>query len=553
MSFMSDRSFVQEIQMMRAGSRASTDSIDAFEAAMVIDGDTGPIFAGRAHPRWKQMQLSHSGATKIMARLTSVAETPTIKPRKPFIKLPGRSKRRTQLHAVDGTEDGAGAGGDQLGEGEKPAMHSPQPHDRDGDGSGVDDDTVPDTEGEDVSTPDHGHGHGMQSRDAALSVDSVGTTATGPPGSARPGQSAGKTKSADTSMVTVESGVRLDGDNLKLPRFPDIIRNQNQEVLRIRRLSLCNNSIEVIPPEISTLKALKEVYLRKNRIRIIPNEFCTLSDLELCDLSYNEISVIPGTINKLHKLRSLDISFNNVGTLPGGMEGLKSLKVFQARNNYLNFAPVLCTMQNLQVLSLHHNWVRSVPSQIKDLKKLKTLILSQNKLGDSTAQEQYYIPESMAQVKGLERLHLRGNPHLKDLPPPVIIALTYVPTLDVDRHLLLQMAALLEKSHPGRLYLMLTRLQVRQMVPSQLMDKVHPHGALAKQSADDEKMMRNMDKSALTKLDESRMQQMKVLANANQPKTTMSMLHGAALGGLVPAAGGTVAAGAGDKRNSEGE
>lgn len=91
----------------------------------------------------------------------------------------------------------------------------------------------------------------------------------------------------------------------RLSAVPDLIFS-SPCVSRIKRLDLGHNNISVLPPSISLLIDLRELWLQHNPIKDIPRDIECCTRLEVIDLKGTEISSLPPAISTLKKLHELE-------------------------------------------------------------------------------------------------------------------------------------------------------------------------------------------------------------------------------------------------------
>ncbi|MDJ0731003.1 MAG: COR domain-containing protein [Crocosphaera sp.] len=101
-------------------------------------------------------------------------------------------------------------------------------------------------------------------------------------------------------------------------------------------LSLNNNQISNIPPEIAELEFLKILSLNNNQISNIPPEIAQLNSLQKLSLDNNQISSIPPEIAQLNSLQRLSLSDNQISNIPPEIAQLNSLQILSLSNNPLN-------------------------------------------------------------------------------------------------------------------------------------------------------------------------------------------------------------------------
>uniref|UniRef100_A0A3B5M1R6 Leucine rich repeat containing 8 VRAC subunit C n=1 Tax=Xiphophorus couchianus TaxID=32473 RepID=A0A3B5M1R6_9TELE len=143
-------------------------------------------------------------------------------------------------------------------------------------------------------------------------------------------------------------------------------------------LELSGCDLERIPSAVFSLNNLQELDLKENKLctveEILSLQHCRR--LVTLRLWHNKITYIPDHITKLHTLETLDISFNKLKKLP-------------SRLFYLNILP------------------ESLPEELFSCKRIKTLVLSNNRLS--------YLSPKVGNLAQLVRLDIKGN-QLDSLP-----------------------------------------------------------------------------------------------------------------------------------------
>ena len=131
-------------------------------------------------------------------------------------------------------------------------------------------------------------------------------------------------------------------------------------------LDLSNSQLDRIPPEISTLIHLKELYLFGNLIKIIPKDIGSLVNLKVLTLGDNKITIIPPEFGELVNLKEwLDLSHNQIEVLPKEFGKLVNLEWLNLTGNYITVIPEeFKCLVNLKTLFLCNNKVKAIPSEI---------------------------------------------------------------------------------------------------------------------------------------------------------------------------------------------
>ncbi len=199
----------------------------------------------------------------------------------------------------------------------------------------------------------------------------------------------------------------LNRDNLtEIP--PVIFKLKNLEALSITGWPYYDDdtnhhTLVRISPQIASLTKLHELNLESNSIHDLPQEFAKLRLLKL--LYFNENSLNDSdmkVICKLDSLTSLDISANDLTRLPISFSNLKYLKYLLINNRWaegcpvgstMGFPKVICSLANLEILTMQGQAIDSLPVAIGNLKKLKVLDLYANSF--------LSMPESIGNLKEL--------------------------------------------------------------------------------------------------------------------------------------------------------
>lgn len=94
----------------------------------------------------------------------------------------------------------------------------------------------------------------------------------------------------------------------------DRVANKNQR--KIKQFDFSNNRIDKIPESISHFSSLKYLYIHDNKIKVIPGSITRLRKLLQLDLSNNLIEDLPCSLSKKNGQFELNISGNYIKELP---------------------------------------------------------------------------------------------------------------------------------------------------------------------------------------------------------------------------------------------
>ncbi|CAN4102187.1 unnamed protein product [Withania somnifera] len=104
-------------------------------------------------------------------------------------------------------------------------------------------------------------------------------------------------------------------------------------------ISLNQNHIATLPPEVGTLTSLRQLHIAHNELTGLPSEIGLLTGLEVLKVNNNRIHSIPETIGGCASLIEVDLSSNLLVELPETIGKLKDLKALYLRNNGLKSLP----------------------------------------------------------------------------------------------------------------------------------------------------------------------------------------------------------------------
>jgi hypothetical protein len=141
----------------------------------------------------------------------------------------------------------------------------------------------------------------------------------------------------DPTTVTV-----LSLDDNELQTLPPEIGN----LVALTSLSLDDNELQTLPPEIGNLVALTSLNLADNELRTLPPEIGNLVALTELDLSENRLVALPAEIGNLLALEGLYLVENRLEALPAEIENLVALIRLDLRKNRLEALNLANSMIN---------------------------------------------------------------------------------------------------------------------------------------------------------------------------------------------------------------
>lgn len=134
----------------------------------------------------------------------------------------------------------------------------------------------------------------------------------------------------------------------------------------LRYLSLSNNRIQAINPQLAYCKKLRKLDLTSNGMTQLPTSLTLLTQIDELVLADNRLNSLPAYFANLRNLKTIDIS-----NLHSGMA--------EFYNNMTKFPAVLTRMSNVEKLFLEKLPIRSLPQSIRNMRKLQVLSLNGNR------------------------------------------------------------------------------------------------------------------------------------------------------------------------------
>ena len=195
---------------------------------------------------------------------------------------------------------------------------------------------------------------------------------------APPQERRGRQKATEKILRCFESGSKsLSLDDNQLTSLPPEIGQLTQ----LTGLDLANNQLSSLPPEIGQLTQLTKLYLPGNQLTSLPPEIGQLTQLRWLDLTNNQLTSLPTEIDQLNQLRWFDLTNNQLTTLPPEIGQLTQLTKLYLPGNQLTSLPTeIGQLTQLTGLYLTNNQLTSLPENISSLPVRVTIDLSGNPL-----------------------------------------------------------------------------------------------------------------------------------------------------------------------------
>ena len=121
--------------------------------------------------------------------------------------------------------------------------------------------------------------------------------------------------SSKIDQAKQKGGTQLNLDGCKMTRFPDLAC----EMVTLTGLSVCNNNLKQLVPEVGLLTKLLSLKLTNNKLLSLPDSIGYLHSLQLFLLDNNQLRSLPDAVATCTSLKVLDVSQNKMAMLPSGL------------------------------------------------------------------------------------------------------------------------------------------------------------------------------------------------------------------------------------------
>uniref|UniRef100_A0A3Q3A6J5 Leucine rich repeat containing 40 n=1 Tax=Kryptolebias marmoratus TaxID=37003 RepID=A0A3Q3A6J5_KRYMA len=202
----------------------------------------------------------------------------------------------------------------------------------------------------------------------------------------------------------------------------------------LTRLDLTNNDISGLPASLSLLPNLKVLLLEGNPLRGIRRDLLSVSSNAQTLLCENDKQAdgIPDELFSAsadQRIITVNFSRNELKSIPSRLLELhSSLSDLNLGFNKLTSCSDICKLLQLTHIDLRNNQLSDLPSEMRNLTKLRSIILNYNRFKS--------FPEVLYEVFSLETV-LLGNNQVCTVDPGQLIKLVYLTTLDLSNNDLL--------------------------------------------------------------------------------------------------------------------
>lgn len=271
--------------------------------------------------------------------------------------------------------------------------------------------------------------------------------------------------SISSKLVNLQSLVIQNTQKTKLPPEIGLLRSLTTLTLfetdqlyipkeignltEITKLSIIGSDLEMLPPEIGDLRNITKLSLRNNEdLVVLPKSFVKLTklkslalwqnnqlqvsnslfnhpNLEEFIIEDNSLENIPVQTYQLTHLKKVNFAKNKIKYVSPDIKNLKLLQILILTNNMIPDFPDVSDLSNLEELDLSNNQLIKLPPGIANLPKLSILRVSHNDIDDSTTDALQHVqnlvsldlsnnkmtklPQGLENLKKLQHLNLSGN------------------------------------------------------------------------------------------------------------------------------------------------
>ncbi|XP_012056811.1 PREDICTED: leucine-rich repeat-containing protein 28 [Atta cephalotes] len=176
----------------------------------------------------------------------------------------------------------------------------------------------------------------------------------------------------------VKNKVILHWNCRGLMEFPEVIRLHGSH---IQEIYLKWNKLTTLPPWITELFNVTNLYMYGNRIEQLPVELGGMNQLTVLDLSANRLDLISTCIGNLSNLKSLFLNDNFIERLPVELSQLNNLEILSVSGNQIVALPEWTgSLPRLRELYVDNNQLRELPNRLTIAPELTMISVCSNRL-----------------------------------------------------------------------------------------------------------------------------------------------------------------------------
>jgi hypothetical protein len=152
-------------------------------------------------------------------------------------------------------------------------------------------------------------------------------------------------------------------------------------ITSVTDLSLSDNNLASLSPEIGTCVDLKQLWLQNNKLTTLPPSVRSLTKLVTLCLDNNRLDAVPPLMRYLTAMRRLSLKDNTLDEIPAALADLERLEVLTLDGNKLyHFPEIFHRWTALKELTVSNNRIAELQLQFEVLSTLEVLNLEGNLL-----------------------------------------------------------------------------------------------------------------------------------------------------------------------------
>lgn len=197
------------------------------------------------------------------------------------------------------------------------------------------------------------------------------------------------------TCFVLEVGAQVPVDTSIVKKEYISIEEALKQPEKVYRLNLSNQNFKMPSDSVWALfQNLEYLNLKNDHLVNIPKGFGNLKKLKVLDLSGNDFKLLPESLSELENLEEIFLNDEKYMDLENSLliiKNLPKLKILHLERDNLQEIPRnLIYLYNLEKLYLNDNSFKTVPTEVKELKHLNYIDLSNNKyrLNNPNLQEQ---------------------------------------------------------------------------------------------------------------------------------------------------------------------
>ena len=148
----------------------------------------------------------------------------------------------------------------------------------------------------------------------------------------------------------------LESDVKRLEMIKDLTRVEKIQLQRNKLVQLSARVCGDFAANVRVVEHLRELCLQHNRLRALPDALCLLVNVQQLRVDHNELEELPLKLGAcMYQLHELHVNNNALKTLPWNLNNLRRLRTLYLHGNKLTYIPNTVAELELAELSYHDN------------------------------------------------------------------------------------------------------------------------------------------------------------------------------------------------------